>query len=120
VTLPQSALQGATLVLGVFDEVKDQLGRYSIRSIESTYQAGSGGPQRPDTVKVALDLSFFGDSAQQATTHYEALDPALRSKPWCVNVETRGSKEFDEKAPSHGISVQNFVVTCDLSKLVKS
>lgn len=114
ITMPQSALQAATLVLGVFDENKDKLGRFSIRMLDATYVQGTSG--RPDTVKVLLDLSFFGETAVDATVGYDQLEPALRARPWVVDIDKRGSKEFDEKAPSKGISVQQFTISCDLTK----
>ncbi|MCK6447238.1 MAG: hypothetical protein L6Q99_12685 [Planctomycetes bacterium] len=117
VTLPQSALQAATLVLGVFDANKEKLGRFSIRMLDATYVQGTGG--RVDTVKVMLDLSFFGDTAVDATVAYDQLEPALRAQPWVTDIDKRGSKEFDEKAPAKGIFVQGFTITCDLTKVPK-
>lgn len=117
VTLPQSALQAATLVLGVFDSNKEKLGRFSIRMLDATYVQGTSG--RVDTVKVMLDLSFFGDTAVDATVAYDQLEPALRAQRWVVDIDKRGSKEFDEKAPTKGIFVQGFTISCDLTKVPK-
>ncbi len=117
VTQPQSALQAASLVLGVFDDLKDQLGRFTIRNLDATYTIGTNN--KGDSVRVSMDLSFFADSSLAATKNYEPLEAALHTKPWVTNVDTRGSKPFDEKSQVQGISVQNFVVICDLSKLAK-
>jgi hypothetical protein len=114
ITMPQSALQAATLVLHVFDQNKDKFGRFSIRALDASYVQGTSG--RPDTVKVVLDLSFIGASAVEASVGYDQLEPALRAEPWVVDVDKRGSKEFDEKAPVKGISVQQFTISCDLTK----
>lgn len=117
VTMPQSALQASTLVLGVFDANKDKFGRFSIRMLDATYVQGTSG--RPDTVKVVLDLSFFGETAVDATVGYDQLEPTLRAQPWVTDIEKRGSKEFDEKAPVKGVSIQQFTIICDLTKVQK-
>ncbi|MCE9594029.1 MAG: pilus assembly protein PilM [Planctomycetes bacterium] len=115
---PQSALLASTLVLGVFEEAKEKLGRFSIRILDASYVQGTSG--RPDSVKVLLDLSFFGETAVEATIAYDQLEPALRAKPWVTDIEKRGSKEFDEKAPAKGVFIQQFTILCDLTKVPKT
>lgn len=118
ITQPQSALEALTLVLGVFDQMKDQVGRFSLRVLDAQYQPGVG--QRPDSVRVQLNLSVFADSALTATRGLEKLVNEMRTKPWVTDVDPKGSKEFEDQSHGAGIYVEGFTVTCDLSKVLKA
>lgn len=115
VTLPQSALAALTLVLGTLDDMKAELGKFSVRMVEAVYQPGTGS--RPDTVKVTLNLSFFGESGVAATQHMDKIDDVLKTKPWVADVDPKGSKEFEESSQGAGVYVDGYTVTCDLSQL---
>jgi hypothetical protein len=113
-THPQSALEGMTMVLGTLSELSEQIGRVALRRVDSQYLFGRGNTG--DSVQVQLDLTFFADSALQATANMDLLTNTLTSREWVNGVEPRGSKEFDEEGEV-GIYVDGYVVNCDLSKL---
>jgi type IV pilus assembly PilM-like protein len=112
ITQPQSALEAMSLAVGTLEELGEQIGRASIRRIDSQYQAGRSG--NTDTVRVQLNLSFWGETALQATEHMELFSKRLREKPWVVEVNDRGSNEMKEDT---GIFVDNYTVICDLAKV---
>jgi Tfp pilus assembly PilM family ATPase len=114
ITQPQSALEGITLVLATINELGEDQGRTAIRKASSQYMFGRSGAG--DTVQVVLDLTFFADDPVEATSNSERLTSLLKDKKWCVNVESRGSKEFSE-GEMVGVYIDGYTVTCDLSKL---
>lgn len=111
ISYPQSALAAATLVLDVLEKGGDAMGRPSLRKVQATYQAGKGA--KPDSVKVVLELSFFADNQSAATANYEAFRSALKSSPWCVEVEERPTKALEN---GKGISIASLPITVDVSK----
>lgn len=115
IAYPQSALAGATLVLDVLEKGGDAMGRPSLRKVQSSYQAGKGG--KPDSVKVVLELSFFADNQSAATANYEAFRSALKTSPWCVEVEERPTKALEN---GKGISIASLPITVDVSKAPRS
>lgn len=117
ITMPQSALEGLTMVANVIDDMKSQnkIGRVSVRQAKSRYSGGKIGGD--EGVEVSLDLSFFSDqSALDATRAFDDLTNELRTKPWVVRVEQKATKEFTDPN-TKGISVDGFTIVCDLSKL---
>lgn len=116
ITQPQSALEAGTLVLTTLNDLDPADGRPALRRVDSQYKfARTGGT---DTVEVTLDLTFYAPDAVTATRNSERYTQLLRDKPWVVRVETRGSKEF-AKGDVTGITLDGFLVVCDLSKLVR-
>jgi hypothetical protein len=114
ITHPQSALEGMTLVLGTLAELGESIGRVGVRTVDAQYQFGRAGSA--DSVEVNLDLTFFAESAVAATAHMDLLTNTLESKDWVVSVNAPGSKELAE-GEATGVSVDSYLVKCDLSKL---
>lgn len=114
ITHPQSALEGMTMVLATVAELGDSIGRVGVRSLLSQYQFGRAG--NADSVEVKLDLTFFADSSLAATSLMDTLTNTLDAKDWVVSVNAPGSKELAE-GEATGVSVDSYVVKCDLSKL---
>ena len=116
ITQPQSALEGLTLVCDAIDDMKDKIGRISIRQAKSRYIGGKLGGD--DTVEVSLDLSFFSEESAAAATHaFDDMTSELRTKPWVTKVEQKATKEFPD---GKGISTEGFTIDCDLSKLKRT
>ena len=113
---PQSVLEALTLFTCLVDDMKEQVGRVAIRSVNGTYEpARAGGGE--DKVRLLLNLSFHSDEgAIAATRSFEALKTALESQPWVVEVVGRNSKEFPD---GKGIYSDGYVVLCDMSKVVR-
>lgn len=113
VVQPQSALEALTMVCCTIDDLKDQIGRVSIRRVNASYV-----PQRASTsdfVQVQLDLSFFNDGgAVAATGAFETLKTTLERAPWVREVVAKTSKEFPD---GKGIYTDGFSVMCDMSKV---
>ena len=114
VTQPQSALEALTRVMAVIADLgEEKVGRIAVKRAESRYEAGT--ETRADTVRITMAVSFFADSALEATNHLEQLFLSnLRAQPWVVEVPERGSKEFPD---GKGIYVENLNIICDMSKL---
>jgi hypothetical protein len=104
---PQSAYIAMCLVLGVFEEHKDW--RPSFRRIDCRYQAGSS--TKPDTVKVALDLTFFADSDLVGTAHYNELENDLRGRSWFVEFDGKTTEPLED---GKGISVKGLGVVVNV------
>jgi hypothetical protein len=112
IAYPQSALAGATLVLDVLEKGGEQMGRPSLRRVRSTYHSGQRGG-KVDYVEVTMDVTFFAESQSDATANYEAFRSALKTNPWCVEVEDRPTKALEN---GKGISVASLSVQVDVSK----
>ena len=108
---PLSAFEGLSLVLGVFDELGEQVGRYAIRKADAQYVAGSG--TRPDRVEVTLDLSFFHESTVVASDHWHNWRQAVKGKSWIVEFPEAASDTMDGGG---GIFVDRVRITIDPSK----
>ncbi|HTF90504.1 MAG TPA: pilus assembly protein PilM [Planctomycetota bacterium] len=117
VMLPQSALEGATLTLGVLGELgESKVGLVSIRKLSAQYL--SGRANGTDKVEVQVDLTFFANSSVTATENYDRYVSALKEKPWVVEVDPGGTKPLpDNPAENKGISTEGFKVTCNLAKV---
>lgn len=112
VTKPQSALEGLTLVLGVFSEMGDRVGRIGLREMSADYTAGGGA--KADAVTVKLSLAFYADDSLIATEHFNAFLNEVQSRPWCSEAPSKQSKPLDSGG---GISVEGLTITLDLSKI---
>jgi Tfp pilus assembly PilM family ATPase len=108
---PQSSLEALTRVIGVLRGMGDQAGRTAIRKAQ--VQTRHGGFSTDETVEVRLEVSFFADTAAQATGNFEDFKSVLNEQPWVTLVEGRGSKEFPD---GKGIYEDDLRITCDLSK----
>ncbi|MEO6709842.1 MAG: hypothetical protein ABI054_08550, partial [Planctomycetota bacterium] len=117
VMLPQSALEGATLTLGVLGELGEtKVGLVSIRKLSAQYL--SGRANGTDKVEVQVDLTFFASSSVTATENYDRYVSALKEKPWVIEVDPGGTKPLPENtAENKGISTEGFKVTCNLAKV---
>jgi hypothetical protein len=123
VTMPQSALEAAALVLGKLEQLGEKkdaggrvtdaglIGRFSIRQIQADYQAASSS--RSESVDVRLDMTFFAANDVEATKHYNDMLDALRKEPWCNEIPDRRNDVLDSGA---GIFVDNLIVKVDVSK----
>lgn len=113
VTQPQSALEALTRVTCLIHDLKDRIGRVSIRKVMADTQPARG----PDgeTVVVTMDLSFFNDSSTAATLAYETLKSELEAQPWVKGVRPESTKEFPADSGA-GIYTDGFSIVCDLSK----
>lgn len=110
---PQSALEALTRVTVFMADMGDDLGRVSLHKVDAAYQAGKAG--RDDTVTLRLDITFFGESSNQATIRFERLQRDLRAEPWCVSVEARTTKPLEN---GKGISIDGLEIVLDLTKAV--
>ncbi len=110
---PQSALKGMALVLEVFSELGDEIGRFSIRQVDARQQRPS--QRTPEHVRVTMDVAFFANSPAQATENYERLVAAFNAKPWRMNFTSKENTPLDD---SRGIYLQGIVFEVDLAKAV--
>jgi hypothetical protein len=111
ITQPQSALAGASLVLGVLEKQANEQNRPSLRKLQSTYTIGKQG--KNDYVRVQMDISFFADDPVAATQNYEDFIKALQAQPWYQNFDRRPSTTLEN---SKGIFVAGMGVEVDVSK----
>jgi hypothetical protein len=109
---PQSALEATTLVLGMFDSLGEQVGRFAIRAIQADYVQGRLGAAG-DKVVVKLDADFLAEDDVVATKHYSNLRSAMESEPWCVEFERKPSKVLDGGG---GIYIDGMTIHVDVSK----
>ena len=111
VSQPQSALTALTLVLDVLEKHGSEIARPSLRKVSSIYQRGKSN--RPDSVKVTFDVTFFADSPALATNYYEGFKRDLAAQPWYVDFEERTNTALDD---GKGIYLAGIAVTVDVSK----
>ena len=111
VTQPQSALTALTLVLDVLEKHGSEIARPSLRKVSSVYQRGKSN--RPDSVKLTFDVTFFADSPALATNYYESFKRELGARPWYVDFEERTNTALDD---GKGIFLSGISVTVDVSK----
>lgn len=111
VSQPQSALTALTLVLDVLEKHGSEIARPSLRKVTSIYQRGKSN--RPDSVKITFDVTFFADSPALATNYYESFKRELAAQPWYVDFEDRPNSALDD---GKGIFLAGISVTVDVSK----
>ena len=103
---PASVLRSSVLVLMVMDELgTERIGRFAIRSFESTYRMDKRGGD--DTVVVEMNLTFFAENDRQGAQHYEAFVAELKAQDW---VEEVPAQRTDPLETGKGISVEGFEV----------
>ncbi|MBL8861946.1 MAG: pilus assembly protein PilM [Planctomycetes bacterium] len=112
ITQPQSALVGASLLLGVLESEVQNGGRPSLRKLQSTYTIGKQG--KPDYVRVVLDVVFFASDTVQATQNYEDFLKAVEAQPWCRGQIDRRPSTSNEDGK--GIFVVGLAIEVDVSK----
>lgn len=106
VAQPASVLRSSVLVLMVMDELgTERIGRFAIRSFESTYRMDRRGGD--DTVVVEMNLTFFAENDRQGAQHYEAFVAELKAQDW---VEEVPAQRTDPLETGKGISVEGFEV----------
>lgn len=108
---PMSCLDGIVLCLGVLDELKADLGAFSVRKVDADYESGKGS--RPDAVTVKLDLTFRGSGTIEATERFYAFLNTLRDKPW-YNSDKPVKESVLETGD--GIYVNGLTISVDVSK----
>lgn len=108
---PMSSLEGLTLVLGVLSDLKDSVGRFTIRSMESNYVSGKG--TKDDTVRVKLNLTFRGATTIEASDRYYSFLNTVGETPWFV--EDKRVKESTLET-ADGIYVDGLTIIVDVSK----
>lgn len=111
VSQPQSALRALALVLDVLERSTAEGARPSLRKVRATYVPGRTG--KPDSVRVAFDVSFLSDDPIGATRDYESFKSRLAEQPWHVEFESRPSTTLED---SKGIFLQGIAVIVDVSK----
>jgi Tfp pilus assembly PilM family ATPase len=113
---PQSSLEALARVVGVIDDLGEEVGRVAVRKAQAQTRHGSFGAQ--ENVEVRLDLSFFAENAGHATGNYERFKSALSEQPWVVGDPiARGTTEFDGGG---GIFTDDMRITCDLSLIPRN
>ena len=105
---PQSALVASNLVLGIIEKNTERW-RVGIHTVEANFQPGRQG--KPDTVKVDIDLVFFGENVLDATNKYEDFRAELKEQPWMVSVDQKRSDELDS---GKGIYIQRLPIIVDV------
>ena len=108
---PQSALKGMSLVLELFSANADNLGRFSIRSVDSRTQRSN--QRTPEHVKVKMDIAFIANTPLEATENYERLVAAFNAQPWALSFVSRTNTPLDD---SRGIFLQGIEFDVDVSK----
>jgi len=116
---PLSALQASTIVLGVLDDLGADAGRFSIRELNARYVAGRSRT-RVDAVTVDLEITFFGDNTEIATTNFSMFRDRLQETPGIVDVEERGSTTLDAGEIERGIAIDGLKITVDPSLVINS
>lgn len=111
ITQPQSALRGLALVLGLLESEGHETARPSLRKVVSTYQLGRSG--KPDSVRVAFDVSFLAADSVAATEYYERFVKDLKAEPWFVSFEAKGNDTLEN---GQGIYIAGMAVNVDVTK----
>lgn len=106
---PSSALMATNLVVGVLESNQDKW-RVGFHGVKATFMPGRSN-DRPDTVKVELDIVFYADDVLQATDDYEAFRSALKDQVWLHSLDQKRSDELDE---GNGIYIQKLPVVVDV------
>ena len=112
---PQSALQGGLLVLESLYSQRDDLGRFSVRSFDSSYERGSGA-RREDQVVVNLDMDFFASSEALASGNFAKFRNQLLSEPWCLEFPDKKSDPFEEEGG--GLAYRGLVIKVDVARFL--
>ncbi len=108
---PQSAFVGMNLVLDVLSKQWKDTVRPSMRSVQATYQAGK--TQKPDHVKVDLNMSFLAESSLAATEAFQEFEREVREQPWFMEFKSNSS---DPVEGGKGIFLSNVTIDVDVSK----
>jgi hypothetical protein len=112
VAQPASVLRSSVLVLMIMDELgTERIGRFAIRSFESTYRMDKRGGD--DSVIVEMNLTFFAENDRQGAQHYEAFVAELKAQDW---VEEVPAQRTDPLENGKGISVEGFEVVLNPAK----
>ncbi len=106
---PQSALEASTLVMELLGGLQDV--RFGVRGFEALYQPGQAG--REDYVQIKMDIDFLAVDNVEATRHYNSVQSAFTSQPWCMDFDSRTNKVLPE---DKGIYVDGLTIRVDLDK----
>ncbi|MBL8858632.1 MAG: pilus assembly protein PilM [Planctomycetes bacterium] len=109
---PQSAFTGMTLVLETLGKQVGGSVRPSLRTVQATYQAARS--QKPEHVKVDLNMSFLADDSYTATQAFDNFTRDVRAEPWFLEFSSRQS---DPVEGGRGIYLGNVSIDVDVSKV---
>ena len=100
---PPSAFTAMTLVLGVMNSNEEW--RPSLRALDAIYVKGKN--DNPEHVRVRIDATFFANDSFVATEHFAGFTRALKSSPWCLDVELPATDTLstDEGISFNGLDV---------------
>jgi hypothetical protein len=112
ITQPQSALKGATYVLDILDDTRENDARPSLRYLKADYSKASS--TRGDNVVVTLDVTFFAEDTATGTEHFEAFRREVESQPWHIEFSPARTDPLENGS---GISVERIKITMDVSKI---
>lgn len=107
---PQSAFLASDLVLGVLNERASDW-RVAIHNLKANFQPARS-TDKQDSVKVELDIVFFGDDVLDATGKYEAFRASVKDQPWLVQMD---EKRSDELESGKGISIQGLPIVVNVA-----
>lgn len=107
---PQSAFLAANLVLDVLGN-KENNWRFSLHTLKSNFQAARS-TDKNDSVKVELDIVFYGEDPVDATQKYEAFRSTIKNQPWLVQMDEKGTDPLESGL---GISIQGLPIVVDVS-----
>jgi len=104
---PQSAFVGSQLVMGVL-EAHQKDWRPAIHKLGAVTEEGKAN--RPEQVKVTMDVVFFADNTGKARQNFEAFMNELGTKPWLIEAPDKGTTPLEN---DQGVMVQGLTVSVD-------
>ena len=102
---PQSAFVGAQLVMGILDAHQKEW-RPAIHKLQAVTEEGKAN--RPEQVKVTLDVVFFAESTGKARQNFEAFMNELGTKSWLIEAPDKGTTPLDN---DQGVLVQGLTIS---------
>lgn len=102
---PQSAFVGAELVLSVLRDHEKQW-RPAIHRLQASTEDGKNN--RPEQVKVTMEIVFFAASTGDARRNFEAFMAELGTKPWLIEVPDKGTTPL---TTDNGIHVEGLTIS---------
>lgn len=114
ITLPLSAFKGGVLVMDAIDKMKADgtVPRFACRALEGrsvSRDESKGG----DVVEVKVTLDFWGETATEATRHYNEFKANIESQPWYEEIKPKPLKMVEGEPVA---SVEGLEILVDPSK----
>ena len=113
---PQSALVGAHLVLEVLEQNQKEW-RPSLRMVQAVNQPKRGN--RPESVKVTMDIVFLADDQATATANYEAFRQAIGQQYWFQDWPLENIEPLESGHEVDGISIVGADITVNVDAYYK-